>query len=130
MLLALFESKLHKLPLVVVGRRDDVPLVIVDSVELNLPGIRNAEAINKRINQEIKNGSTYLAVSIEVSTILCWQIRRSFFLGGSLAVSTPKCFIVSLSDSKSKPMVRCLWLSLSTCLTGLAARLSLVIDSS
>ena len=40
MLLALFESQLHELPLVVVGRRDDVPLVIVDSVELDLPANR------------------------------------------------------------------------------------------
>ena len=51
------------LPLVEVRRRDDVPLVIVDSVELNLPVIRNVEAIKKSINQEIKNRSTYLAVS-------------------------------------------------------------------
>ena len=54
-LLAFLESKLDMLSLVEVGRRDDLPLVIVDSVELNLPAIRNAEAINKSINQEIKN---------------------------------------------------------------------------
>ena len=39
-LLAFFEFELHELPLVEVSRRDDVPLVIVDSVELDLPANR------------------------------------------------------------------------------------------
>ena len=120
----LLELQFKGLLLPEVGARDHISFVVEDGMELYLSIKKRAKEIGK--NEIRTSRCTYLWSVVLLLTISLWQIPCIFFAGGSLSVLTPCCLIVRCPAVRLYPMLRCLWLSESTHLTGLAAIYSLV----